>query len=289
MKRLPYNMTEWMSADTLVTILIPADKILVKSLTLPTTAAANLREILRFEMDKQTPFSADQVWYDWQVTGRDSENGKLHIRLWVCLKEVVQPTLALLRELDLQPHTARPQQLDDNVSVNLLPEKHRPSRNGTHRNTRTRIISALTLVLFLAALYLPLWKQEAVLAEMESRVSELRDQAVKVQQLLAEREGIVSRTRFLDELRQSRVATLDIIHELTRILPDDTSLTRLMLRNNELQIYGESGTATSVIQQIESSDQFSSVQFKAPVVKNSATGKDRFQLSAKIETPGETP
>ena len=56
-----------------------------------------------------------------------------------------------------------------------------------------------------------------------------------------------------------------------------------MINGNEVQVYGESDAATAIIQLLENSDTLVNAQFKAPITKNNATGKDRFQASANIK------
>ena len=41
---------------------IPAERVLQRNLTLPVAAEDNLRQVLAFEMDRQTPFKADQIY-----------------------------------------------------------------------------------------------------------------------------------------------------------------------------------------------------------------------------------
>ncbi|WP_146906984.1 hypothetical protein [Arenimonas daejeonensis] len=46
-----------------VWLLLPASQVLRRTLSLPAAAEPRLREVLAFELDRQTPFSADQVSY----------------------------------------------------------------------------------------------------------------------------------------------------------------------------------------------------------------------------------
>ena len=57
--------------------------VLRKILTLPLAAEANLRQALAFEMDRHTPFSADQVHFDYRIIERDRERGQLQLELVV--------------------------------------------------------------------------------------------------------------------------------------------------------------------------------------------------------------
>ena len=45
-----------------VVLCLPADKVMARKLMLPLVAEENLRQVLGFEMDRQTPFSLDQVY-----------------------------------------------------------------------------------------------------------------------------------------------------------------------------------------------------------------------------------
>ena len=53
-----------------VILCLPADKVLTRTLTLPLATEENLREVLAFQMDRQTPFTVEQVYYDYGVVAR---------------------------------------------------------------------------------------------------------------------------------------------------------------------------------------------------------------------------
>ncbi|MEA2094018.1 MAG: hypothetical protein U9P11_05575, partial [Pseudomonadota bacterium] len=66
-----------------VVLCLPANKVLVKTLTLPLVAEVNLREVLGFEMDRQTPFRLEQVYYDHVLSTRNSKTNTLNLELIV--------------------------------------------------------------------------------------------------------------------------------------------------------------------------------------------------------------
>jgi len=75
--------------------------------------------------------------------------------------------------------------------------------------------------------------------------------------------------------------------ELTRILPDDTWITRLDIKGSELEIQGQSSSAAALIPLIESSSILQNPRFRSPVTQIPRSDAERFQLSA--ETRGPTP
>ena len=262
-------------------ILVSTQYILKKSLILPLSSEANLREIIGFEMDRQTPFGLDQVYYDTRVTVRDTEQDKLSLELFVATRKYID---SLLEEVRAWSLTATVISLVDGAgpaTINLLPVE---ARVVTHSkpDTLTRAGCVLTIILFIIALYFPVLHERDVLSRLENEVQQRRDIARQVQPLIAEKEKILERTRFLAEKRHSKLPVINVLEELTNILPDDTFLERMTIRGDELQINGESDSATTIIQLLEKSDYFQNAQPRSPVTKDAATNKERFFISATL-------
>ena len=76
---------------------IPPERVLQRNLTLPVAAEDNIRQVLAFEMDRQTPFKADQIYFDSRVTGRDASGRNLQVEL------VLLPRAQLDQELGALP------------------------------------------------------------------------------------------------------------------------------------------------------------------------------------------
>jgi hypothetical protein len=73
---------------------IPESSTLTRNLSLPAAAEDNLRQVLGFEMDRQTPFKADQVYFDSRIVARDSASRSLRVELIVLPKALLDPQLA---------------------------------------------------------------------------------------------------------------------------------------------------------------------------------------------------
>ena len=64
-------------------LLLPAAAGLRRRLALPAAAADRLRDVVGFEIDRQTPFTADAVAFDARVLGRRDSDGQLDAELVV--------------------------------------------------------------------------------------------------------------------------------------------------------------------------------------------------------------
>ena len=73
---------------------LPDSRALTRSLTLPAAAEENLRQVLSFEMDRQTPFKADQVYFDSRVVARDAAARTLRVELVVLPRSLLDPQLS---------------------------------------------------------------------------------------------------------------------------------------------------------------------------------------------------
>lgn len=276
------NIVKWLIAlqtgNVQFVLELPEQKVLKKTLLLPVSAESNLDEILGFEMDRQTPFTLDKVYFDHEIVKRDPDNEKLHIELFVVLKNHLESLLEQIHAFKIEAHRASP---TNNKHVNLLPKELRPKSSNQFGMLNLSIL-CITVFLFFTMLYLPLIQQEQVLSELETELNQARIQAKQTQTLITEKESILSRTQFLNEKRNNQTPIIELLKELTHILPDNTWLNRLIVRKDEIQLHGESDIATSIIQTIENSTFFENAQFRSPVTKNNSTQKDKFHVSARV-------
>lgn len=82
-----------------VYICLPRDAVLVRFVPLPLAVEENLRETLEFEIDRHTPFSFDDVYFDHQVVGRYPESAQMLVMLVVVRRALIQERMELFRRL----------------------------------------------------------------------------------------------------------------------------------------------------------------------------------------------
>ncbi len=268
------------------TILRVTDKsVLQRDVVLPLAASNNLKEILGFEMDRLTPFKAEQVYFDWEIKNKDAQQQKINLKLYVVPRNSLDRLMKKLKSLGITPRVITAGDNILNPGINFTPDSYGliHVKNYSIKNMG---LPAMAVIMFIAMLYAPIIYQSYKLDSLKAEVQSLKEQAMDNQALVLERDNIISRASFLDEQRHMRSSILDLIYELTIILPDNTWINRLITDDDEIQIYGESAAAASIIEMLEESEYFSNVQFKAPVTKNNNTGSERFHISMNLTTQG---
>src|ERR1700745_861823 len=62
-----------------------------KTAGLPLAAERELDQALAFEMDRETPFTAEELYWNHRVIEADRQNGRLAVRLWLVPKANLDP------------------------------------------------------------------------------------------------------------------------------------------------------------------------------------------------------
>jgi len=287
--RVPLTVAEESDVDSHsgakeTVLLLPADKVLVRSITLPLAAEENLREVLSFEMDRRTPFSADQVYYDCVVTSRNASRKTLLLDLVLAPRKIVDELLDDLSKAGLHADilATRDSSGTAMLPVNLLPQRKRSNNDNVVRRINAALV-VLTVLLLITAISLPLLQKRQVLRELEPQLVEAVAQADSANEFRRQLESLVTGSGYLVRKKQNELLILESINELSRILPDHTSINRLDISNAEIQLQGQSSSSAMLISLLESSPALKNVRFRSPVIQIPSTGEERFHLSAEIE------
>ena len=249
---------------------------LKKRIGLPLAAEENLRQVLAFEMERHTPFHAEDVYFDFRVVDRDAKSRRLEVELLVMQKSMVDEALAVLGDWKLRPATAS---LDAaGPSLLFVPDDYRaPSASGINRLLLAANVGAMVI-----ALLIPIQRQETYLTDLRQRVDAARERAMSSLALKQEMDATRGRLASLLRSRSENGSVVEHIEELTRVLPDDTWLNRLEIRDGELHFQGFSGSASALVGVVEASELFRDARFGSPITRDARSGRERFHVSAKL-------
>jgi general secretion pathway protein L len=286
--RLPIDMPDEEDADIprqvqQTLLLLPGNKVLAKRISLPAAAEENLQDVLGFEMDLHTPFKVSDVYYDYTIVGRDSVRQEVTVDLVYAPREAVDGLVEGATSLGLKTDVVTCRRRDNNnlQPVNLLPQELRRTRRFDVRNLNLAL-TALLAVLLVAAITIPVAQKNRAIDAMETHVQAAAAAAREGASLRQDLEKMADASQFLIEKKVSDVMVVEVIDEISRILPDHTWIGRLDLTGTELQIQGQSSASSSLIGLIESSAWFENARFSSPVVQITGTENERFHISATV-------
>jgi general secretion pathway protein L len=250
--------------------------VLERKVMLPLAAEHDVTQVLRYEMDRLTPFAAEQVFWSAIVERRDRAAGRLEIRLSLLPKSLVQPALATIAAIGLKvsaietaSHSGAPRLID------LVP----PS---SQRRRTLAFAWAACGVLAVIALATPFVTQSLARRTVEARIADLQPRIAQAEAL---RRRLAAGSAGNDVIATEHAGigdALQVLATVTELLPDDTVLADLSLRQSKLSISGRSRAAPVLIPAMAGDPALHNPSFAAPVTRTPDGNADTFVIRAEL-------
>ncbi len=170
------------------------------------------------------------------------------------------------------------------VRLNLLPPALR-TRRTPWAYVPAIALGAVVIALLIGLGFQRMIQERMLVKQLDQQIASLQAPIKRVQAARAEAEALEKRIRYVEGVMQKRDLNLEVLRELTTILPPDTYLTSYTSNNQNgtVQISGLSPSPPDLILKLERSPYLTSVGLQGTVFRDAQTGKDRFTFQAKLE------
>jgi general secretion pathway protein L len=264
------------AAGAKVTLVIPAAWAIVKTAEFPLTIKENLSNVISYELDRLTPLSPERAFYDFRVLSED-EN-RIRILLAAMKAETLQPYVEALRAKGIAIKRVA---IAGTEGMNLLDK-------GIHQILKPPL--ALTLVLLVALVVLglfwlvsPLQIEEKRVAAIDREIASRKEEVNKIESLKKEFNGVEQEITTIRNFKTSRPVMLELLREMTRVLPKSAWLSRVRFTESTVEIEGYAASATDIVPKMEASGYFRKVEFSSPTFRDVRLNADRFLIKMEIE------
>ncbi|MEJ2385213.1 MAG: PilN domain-containing protein [Xanthomonadales bacterium] len=265
-------------------LLLDSERFLVREVSLPMAAETNLRQVLTFEMDRQTPFRASAVYFDWKVLERGAAGGQLRLQLFVIPRGEVDAAVREIEARGFRLSGIDVREGDSSLGLNLLPPEQR--HKVINRKARANLaLAGVVVVLLGLAMTMSLYLRAHQVAELEDAIAGVRGEANQVARIRSQIENATEAAGFLAMRRAESPLAVELLADITRILPDDTYLTRLVIGKTNVQLQGQSENAQQLIELVNDSDYMEAAAFRGSTRLDARTGLEIFEISAQITNP----
>ncbi len=272
-----------------VIVRLGGDLGLRKVVDLPLAARNDLAQLLHFELDRLTPFKADDVCFAWRILETDAAEGRMQVELEMAPKAIVDRGIDLvgrqgrkvdrieLGRIDLEGGEGRD-------ALDLMPRSEEVrQQKGWFR----RLLPLVALGLAVAAVMIPLRKQQRLLAELDKEVTLVRAEAEGSLAIRDQLDDLANNVRFLATAKNERATMTEVLAELTRAIPDHSHIVQLQIRDGSIELNGLADKASDLIAILDQSPMLASPQFRSPVTRDPRSNKERFQIS--VDLVGRSP
>ncbi len=254
---------------------VPSSQVLEKKLVLPLAAERELDQVLTLAMDRETPFAADEVYWEGRVEERDRARRLITVRLAVVAKAQLTDLVSSLSQATLAP-TALISGRNRRIMIAL---EH---GSASRRNTATIALSMLCVTLAMAAITVPFVRQSIAIGRVDDQIDSLRPAVEAVERV---RQRVANDRQQVEALAAQRAAfgdPLAMLAAVTAAIPDDTWLNSLEYSQGRLRISGQSKAASHLIGDMSKGTVFKNPEFSAPVTRAEDGRVDIFTISAEM-------
>jgi general secretion pathway protein L len=254
-----------------------------RALELPRRASEFLDGIVRAQIDRITPWTANEAVVGWSQPA-DVANDKISVTIAAAPRAQIVPLTQAVGQLGVKSifvSTTLPNANGDKAAIRVFEQ----SAAGVLelRQVRRLLLAGLVIVGLLAGLAVAC---DAIIG------GELQDRQSDVSRRIAERRGIIragndavanSALAKLARRKNETAANVIVLEALSNVLPDNTYVSELRIEGDKVQVIGITSDAPSLIRLIEQSPHFSRATFFAPTTRAPSDPGDRFHIEARIK------
>jgi general secretion pathway protein L len=283
--RLPEDVAAILRGSRLELVLRP-DPFLFRPLELPRRAAEFLAGVVRAQIDRLTPWSAEEAVFGWSAP-TELGTDRVAVTVAATARAKVAPYIQALSELGAQSIAvfADPQGAVAGVAPIKVLEHERSGVLDVDR-IRRGLAAVLLLAVVLAgaaasADFIIGGNLASSQAELARKITERRA-AIRS----GAETGVDSAAgaeRLLERRKHANPSAVIVIEALSQILPDHTYVTELRIEADKLRLIGVTQDAPSLIRLIEQSSHFTRATFFAPTTRSPSDPGERFHIEARIE------
>jgi general secretion pathway protein L len=266
-----------------VEVLLKSDHVLFRSLDLPRQAADFLDGMIRAQIDRLTPWSANDAVFGWSQPANIA-NERIQLTLAATSKDKIQPLVQLARNLGAASMTAFAEPPSSEGAPVRFKVFETPLQSGIGRTLDVPRLLRITLLstglAAAASLALAAYVGDALDVEHQQLLHRIAERRASLR--LGQTGAGGSARSLLAKRKQMTPSSVMVLEAMSRVLPDSTYVTELRIEGDKVQVVGISQDAPSLIRLMEQSPQFSRATFFAPTTRTQSDSGERFHIEVHI-------
>ncbi len=268
----------WFLRDA-VALRLPDTAALRRPLALPLAARRNIDSLLDIELERQSPLDRDAVYHDYRIL--DVTADRIDIVWRIVRRSTVAPALDICTKAGVDLALVAFTSDDAPPDGGNFPVAPRAALLLRLRRWLVRGLLLLILSLLFAVAVGAYARNQQALDDFSGRLDAARHEARA--SLHLEHEILATRARAAALLHErERLGVTRILAEVTRLLPDGSSLTEFSYRDGEVHLRGISSSASALIAVFDASPLFTAAEFRAPLVQGQVRDQEQFDLAFKL-------
>ena len=272
--------TRSLLARSALHVMLAPSHFIFRSLELPQGARQFLDGVVRSQIDRLTPWSANEAAFGWSEP-TEAGNGQIAITVAATARSLVTPIAraAMAAGADQVRMSTRIGE-GQNLVIPVFAEDIGGGERG--QGLQKGLVAGLVLSGLAFTVSLGAWL--AAGSGNDARITDIQNQIAERRSELMNRRGPATEEalKVLQTRKWASPFAVMILEALSKTLPDDAHLSEFRIEGGKVQIAGSATDAPALIRLIEQSRQFTQATFFAPTVR-SPSGGQSFHIEAHIE------
>ncbi len=270
---------------SLVVLELPSDKAIARRISVPVKAREFLPGIIRNQIDRLSPWQADEAVYGFAADPSPEDAAALDVQVMVTSRAIVDAARAEIAALRLGLDRIVVRGSAAGPRIVLWTSLADGSRQGSDR--ARRLLAACIAGAVVISAGLSLWAFISA-ASIGGESEELAERIEHLERQLHAARGVTAAAaRDPQEAawiaKQTVPSAVVLLEALSRALPDSAYVTDLQLEGATLRVIGLAADAPSLIAPLEQSGHFTGVHFFGPTTRGADAGLYRFHIEAQVE------
>jgi general secretion pathway protein L len=159
---------------------------------------------------------------------------------------------------------------------------------GYHEKFKAPMVLTILLLLVILGMWIlyliaPLRIEGNRLEEIDRQIASRKGEVKKIEALKKELESLNTEISDINNFKGNRRMALDILRELTTVLPKNAWLSRVRITGTTVELEGYASSATGLLPKLEASLHFGKAEFASPTFRDARMNADRFNIKMEIE------
>jgi len=286
--RVSSGVNIYCSAGKLVTacetvnkgVLLNSEVVLGKEVFIPECAEEEIAAFVGMEVGASSPFVEQDTLYGWKLLGR--ENGAIRLLI------VISSWTLVNENVDYDGYEAGTHEIWAEVEGEYISFITTATITRKERETsgakRLGFMALLAVCLLIVIGVIPAGVKFLEMQKVREFYSVAESRAVAPAQY---RHELNVNSQLISDLVKLEAEAHDPLLEigrLSKLLPDDAFVSSMTMGGGKIRINGAANSVTHLIQVLSSSAAFEKVESTSAIIRNAATGKERFSIIISLRS-----
>jgi general secretion pathway protein L len=266
---------------------LPGDEIVRQQISLPARAREFLPGLVRNQIERLSPWPADQVVYGFDAAASAKDPETLDTRVLITPRASIEAARNDLAALGVTADRIIAREAGDAASPPVVLWSRYDAGSGRGQDRKRRLIAAALMIVVGLSCGVSAWalgSASALRAESEDTASRSADLQKKLQDSRAISGATLDPAERAWNQKEAAPSGVLLLETLSQALPDNAYVTELSLQKSTMRIIGLTSDAPALIAPIEEIGAFAEVHFFAPTTRGPDGRSFWFHIEARVDS-----